>query len=408
MNNVRILMFGWEFPPHNSGGLGVACAGLVTALGEEGVSVTFVLPKTTPVPPIPNVRFRFADQVPGFENMFRISTLAYETASSYTQKLRAQGLSGSLYDTVRAYASAAKIIAASEDFDIIHAHDWLSFGAGLGAKEASGKPLVAHVHATEDDRTGGATNPLIETYEREGLQLADQVITVSNFTKSKVNTLYNIPKKDIEVVHNGLAPGNISCPTLVKRLTKLKASGHHVVLFVGRITLQKGPDYFVKAAKTVIESLPKTLFIMAGSGDMQANIMQESARLGLAEHFFFPGFVRGKELHTLYDVADVYVMPSVSEPFGIVALEALAHNTPTIVSKQSGAAEVLRHALKVDFWDTKELTSLIITTLRDPHLAKQLGERGGKEARSTTWTKAAKRCKNIYTKIIKRIRPPEK
>ena len=408
MKQMRVLMFGWEFPPHNSGGLGVACAGLVSALASEHTEVIFIMPKTIPTPDMPHVRFRFADQIAGYENLMDVAALAYEPASSYEEKLKAAGISGSLYDVVRAYASAARIIAKTENFDVIHAHDWLSFGAGLAARDASGKPLITHIHATEHDRTGGSGNPLIETYEREGLSRADQVIAVSNFTKQKVSDLYKVPSSNIAVVHNGLMPDTDSCPILVKRLEQLKTAGHKIVLFVGRITIQKGPDYFVKAAAKVLPRVPNALFVMAGSGDMQTRMMHESAELGLGEHFFFPGFVRGKELHTLYDVADVYVMPSVAEPFGIVALEALAHNTPTIVSKQSGAAEVLTHTLKVDFWDVDDLAAKIILTLTDEHLAKQLGNRGGEEARATTWEKAAQKVKDVYQKLLKRFRPPQK
>lgn len=406
-------MFGWEFPPYNSGGLGVACKGLAEALGHQNIQIIFVLPQSIPSQETTNITFRFGDNCTGHIIMRPIQSwiLPYDSESSYrsrTRNLADVGGGHSLYDAVKRYAAQAAIIAAQESFDIIHAHDWLSFGAGLAAKEVSGKPLIAQVHATEYDRNGGAGNPLIHTLEQHGLYNSDHVIAVSNFTKQKITRHYDIPESKISVVHNGIdLASEIKPEDIALKLHSFKHN-NDMVLFLGRITLQKGPDYFIKAAKQVLSLRPKTIFVMAGSGDMLDQIMQESAAAGIAENIYFPGFVRGQALHSLYQAADIYIMPSVSEPFGIVALESLAKGTPIIISKQSGVSEVISHALKVDFWDTEALADRIIAVLDDPALAGQLREQGKAEASLVTWDKAAQTCKHIYEKVLETFQKKKK
>ncbi len=405
-------MFGWEFPPYNSGGLGVACKGLAEALGEQHVEIIFVLPQSIPVKDSAGLSFRYGDTCTGRIIMRPVQSwlLPYDSETSYQSRLL--GIQGahkhSLYDAVKQYAEQAAIIATEEDFDLIHAHDWLSFGAGLAAKNVSGKPLISQVHATEYDRNGGAGNPLIHALEQHGLRSSDHIIAVSNFTKQKVSHHYQIPEDRISVVHNGVdLKEELASEDIALQLHNFKQE-NDLVLFLGRITLQKGPDYFIQAAKRVLSVRPKTIFVMAGSGDMLDQIMQDSAAAGIAEHIYFPGFVRGQALHALYQAADLYIMPSVSEPFGIVALESLSKGTPIIISKQSGVSEVVSHALKVDFWDIEALADRIIAVLDDPTLSRQLQELGKAEASLVTWDKAAKTCKDIYEKVLTAFRKKKK
>lgn len=410
MKPIRVLMFGWEIPPYNSGGLGVACEGLITALGENNIEVIFVLPQKNETNHIKNVSFRFGDYCGHIKFRFVSSWLdPYDTHISYSDKiskLKSSAHPRNLIEAVLLYSQQAGVIAQEEEFDIIHAHDWLSFGAGITAKRISGKPLIVHVHATEHDRTGGQGNQEIKTLEKQGITEADQVITVSNFTKQTVVDEYQIDDQKISVVHNGSNFSNTvpaSLPVL-----NIKKPNEKMVLFLGRITVQKGPDYFVKMAKKVIEVRPNTIFVMAGSGDMHQQMIELSAQLGVADNFFFPGFIRGAELHSLYENADVYVMPSVSEPFGLVAIESLAKGTPVVISKQSGVSEVLSHALKANFWDIEDLADKVISALDDPYLYNQLSTSGRKESFDITWDKAAKKCKEIYENLLNSFKPNKK
>ena len=397
---VRILMFGWEFPPHNSGGLGTACFGLTRALAHEDVEITFVLPKR--VEAGANwLRMCFADLPEVVARSVTANLYPYITSESYTRERRGlpsiYGLD--LIGEVRRYGILAGEIATQESFDIIHAHDWLSFPAGLAAKKVSGKPLVVHVHATEFDRTGGTgVNQEVYKIEKEGMNQADAVVTVSQWTKNMIVRHYGILAEKVTVVHNGIEAGDYR--PLPDRLIKLKQAGEKIVLFVGRITLQKGPDYFVRAAKRVLEIEPKVYFIIAGSGDMEGQVLRQAATLEIANRVIFVGFVRGAELDALYQSADLYVLPSVSEPFGITPLESLVNGTPVIISHQSGVSEVLRHALKVNFWDTDELANQIVTVLRHPSLHKTLQQYGGAEARKVTWTAAAQKCLAVYHRLL--------
>ena len=401
---TKVLMFGWEFPPHNSGGLGVACMGLSRALAKEGFEIIFVLPKQVPVGEA-HIRFRFA----GVDNIkFRAidsSLSPYLTSGKYGKLFGGgSGIYGpNLISEVKRYAVLAGKIAEEEEFDIIYAHDWLSFGAGLEAKRVSGKPLIVQVHATEFDRCGGPNGINNEVYELEkaGMEDADCVITVSQFTKDMVTRHYGIPPQKVIVLHNAIDDNTFPYrPNGNSRLSALKSAGYKIVLFVGRITLQKGPDYFVRAAKRVLEYNSKVIFLMAGSGDMQRQVMQEAAYLGIGDKVLFPGFLRDQELADAYDMADLYVLPSVSEPFGITPLEAMKMGTPVIISKQSGVSEIVKNALKVDFWDVEEMAGKILSVVGYPALRQSLAENARAEADKLTWADAALKVGGIVGELV--------
>jgi len=406
-------MFGWEFPPFNSGGLGVACLGLTRALADRGLEVIFVMPKKLDLS-VPWTRFVFADGGDASGNIdMRIIDAAltpYLTSASYDE-YRRQGMmmpGGSIYgpnlmSEVKRYAAMAAAIAEKEDFDVIYAHDWLSFEAGMEAKRATGKPLIAHVHATEFDRCGGSwgVNKDVYAIERAGMEASNRVIAVSELTKAILTTRYGIAEGKISVVHNGIddttAPQGDS--TLL-RLHALKQSGYSVVLFLGRITLQKGPDYFIHAAKRVLEHNPKVIFLMSGSGDMERSMMDLAAQLGIASNLLFTGFLQGHDRYEAYAAADLFIMPSVSEPFGITPLEAMRLGTPVLISKQSGVSEVVNHALKADFWDTEEMANQILSVVGDPHLKNTLSENGVKDAARLTWGRAAEKVDNVVHEVM--------
>lgn len=387
--STKVLMFGWEFPPYNSGGLGTACEGLVRALQMEGSDVTFVLPREIPVS-LPGVKFVFAGVPLG----------GYGAYLSDGEFGKLYG--GSLVDQVKLYGEKAREIARREHFDVIHAHDWLSFEAGLEAKAVSGKPLLVHVHATEFDRTGGRdVNPAVYEIEKRGLREADGVIAVSNFTKQMLIDRYSADPKKISVVHNGIpeVPKSEEGEEWSMNLQALKHNNQKIVLFLGRLTLQKGPDYFLQAAQRVLEKYPNVRFVIAGAGDMENQIVRLSAELGISSKVLFAGFVRGKELTALYRAADLYVMPSVSEPFGIAPLESLVQGTPVLISKQSGVSEIIKHALVADFWDVDDMADKIISVLKNPSLHRTLSKNGQNEARNATWKKAAEKVGATYKKV---------
>lgn len=398
---LRVLMFGWEFPPRSSGGLGVACFGLSRALAQEGVKVRFVLPKRMD-PDVTYMDFSFAD-VPDIVATGVNSLLyPYVTEGSYLSSYYAVGGSiygSSLFEEVLLYASKAADIARTSSFDIIHAHDWLSFLAGLEAKRVSGKPLVVHVHATEYDRSGGTSaNPRVFEIEKKGMQEADKVIAVSSWTKQIIVEKYGISPDKVEVVHNGVETHDFK--PLPSNLDALKRAGKKIILFHGRITLQKGPDYFVRTAKRVLEYCPEALFIVSGIGDMLPQMIRETVALGISDKVFFVGALWDEERDRVYQAADVVMMPSVSEPFGIVPLEALANGAPVLISKQSGVAEVLSHALKSDFWDIDEMANQIVVMLRNDSLKETLRKNGGKEVETITWSKAAQKLLGIYQSLV--------
>lgn len=401
---TKVLMFGWEFPPHNSGGLGVACLGLTRAMAKEGFEITFVLPRTVPVNP-DHVKIKFAGLEKVKFKSVDSSLSPYLTSGKYKHLFgNTHGLYGpDLISEVKRYALLGARIAEEEEHDVIYAHDWLSFGAGIEAKHTSGKPLIVHVHATEFDRCGGANGVNSEVYaiEKAGMEEADAIIAVSQFTKDIIVQHYGIPESKVIVVHNGIDETTFPYePRGEGRFHKIKKAGYKIVLFVGRITLQKGPDYFVRAAKRVLEYNPKVIFVMSGSGDMLKQVMQQAAYLGIGDKILFPGFLRDNDLAEMYSAADLYVMPSVSEPFGITPLEAMKMGTPIIISKQSGVSEAVKNALKVDFWDTEEMANKILAVIGYPELKKTLSSNGKSEVHHISWDRAADKLKNIIHKIL--------
>ena len=410
---MKVLTFGWELPPHNAGGLGIACMGLTRALSEVGVEVTFVLPKRMNAH-APGCKLVFADNRPGYEevdeNVRRINT-AYLTAEEYERLAlkypELRNIHGTLYDESRRYAVLARRIAMEEEHDIIHAHDWFAYLAGIEAKAVSGKPLIVHVHLTAVEQAGlQAPDPNIFGIEKIAFAVADQIIAVSAYEKSVLEKYYGVPGHKIEVVHNAIDQDDSTLAKNTANLVhKLKENGTDIVMFAGRITVMKGPDYFLRAARKVIDYRPNTVFVVAGSGDMEQQIIQEAAAMGIGDKVLFAGFLRGDSMASLYNMADLFVMPSVSEPFGLVALEAAANGVPVIVSKQSGVSEVMSHAIKVDFWDTDEMANKMICILNNESLQESMKNGGVQEVAGVVWKKAAEKCKGVYNKVNSVFQP---
>ena len=533
---MKVLMLGWEFPPHISGGLGTACRGLTSGLAHHGVEVLFVVPKaygdeptdsvrvlgcnhvvgrrprpqtrstgaaasaeqaeemtmeegaSPPAPvgrqartpeaagarqaPRPGIAPRAADAGedtadPQAEELLRILAVdsdlrPYDTAATYAERQRvaAAGADAStdiaaedadavqprpgqvrvdpatraalanlrtllrarshsevlpppaqvldehrfeftgrygknLLEEVARYALAVGEVARREDFDVIHAHDWMTFPAGLVAARVSGKPLVCHVHASEYDRSGENVNPEIRALEQLGVDVAQRIVAVSHYTASILRKRYGADPGRIRVVHNA-----VTHKEQEESFHWRKAIHEPIVLFLGRVTFQKGPDYFLEAAARVVQVEPRVKFVMSGSGDMLPGMIERTARLGLARHVHFTGFLRGKEVERMYAMADLYVMPSVSEPFGISPLEAMALDVPVIVSRQSGVSEVLSHALKVDFWDVQDLANKMLAVLRYPSLRRQLSELGRDEVRQLRWEVSGRAVKDVYREVV--------
>jgi len=417
--NTKILMFGWEFPPYNSGGLGIACLGLTKSLVKSGVSVSFVLPKKFDLQH-PDINFVFADTQTvitreNFEfwkqilNPYTILNKQWKE-EGFEEKIRqiianseVNSLGQDIYSEVAKYTVLSKTIIQNQEFDCIHCHDWLTIKAGILAKQMTGKPLVFHIHATEFDRTGGNVNQLIYDIEREGFEYADKIIAVSNFTKKIICKHYGVDANKVEVVHNGIDYHLESTASkdeeILQNLLDIKSLGYKLVTFIGRFTYQKGIEYFLEAAKTVLEKDKNLKFVVVGGGDMEENIIEKVASLGLSTSVIFTGFLREEKLRSIYSVSDIFVMPSVSEPFGLVALEAIVHHTPTILSKNSGVSEVISHSLKVDFWDSYKIAHFILAILEYEVLHKFLSTEAKNEVQKISWDKASQKIKNLYQEV---------
>jgi glycogen(starch) synthase len=396
---LKVLMFGWEFPPFNSGGLGTACYGLTQALSQQNVDITFVLPKKVGVK-ADFMRLLFAD-LDGFNWPQEITP--YDTLKLLGPNIP-HDMVKDLLSAVNLYAKRAAAIAKKYKFDLVHSHDWLCFPAGVVASDVSHRPLITHVHATELDRSGGnGTNPIVYAVEKNGLDHSSAVIAVSNFTKNLLKNYYRIHPEKIDVVHNGVNVDEFNIPVDEQNpLDSIKQAGFKIVLFLGRLTLQKGPDYFLKAAKRTLEYYPNAVFLIVGSGDMEGQLINEAIGLGISDKVLFAGFLRGKLLTQAFKAADLFVMPSVSEPFGITALESVASGTPAIISKQSGVSEALAHVLKVDFWDVEEMANQIISVLNYSSLHIALKDNGKKEVKKISWQAAAAKTIEIYKKVLSR------
>lgn len=426
---MKVLMFGWEFPPHISGGLGTACYGLVKGLNYHNQDIIFVVPKLwgdeEPLANFVNASEVVIDyREKRFQNIFK--NLTYLEVSSFlvpyfgpdefkkysdyvlhdrtdldesifSNKFEFSGKYGKdLMIEVARYALVAAQIAKVKDHDIIHAHDWLSFPAGIAAKEISGKPLIAHVHATEYDRSGESVNKAVYDIEKAGMHAADHVIAVSQLTKNILIKKYGVLPDKISVLHNAVLDASI-----IKSKARKKVP-EKIVTFLGRITFQKGPEYFVEAAYKVIQRDPNVRFVMAGSGDLMNRMVDRVAELGMGTKFHFTGFLKGDDVDEMYAISDVYVMPSVSEPFGISPLEAVRHNTPVIISKQSGVAEVLRNAIKIDFWDIDAMADAIFGLLHYEGISKMFKELGSEELKKLKWEHVAAKLVTIYQTTVKK------
>lgn len=398
---MRVLTFGWDYPPMKNGGLGVACQGLTEELLELGLDIVFVLPREQPI--VGGQKFIFANKTPSTIHVFASPLQPYQQANSLIQYFTPGGtrvtFSRRIIDEVYRYADAAYAIAMREQFDLIHAHDWTSYLAGVAAKLATGKPLVLHVHATSFDQAGGNNvDPDIYAIERHAFHTADSVVAISHYTRNLVLEKYHVDPEKVTVVHNGIKP--YSPPILPPALAELKAQGKKIVFYNGRITIQKGVDHFIRAARKVVDHNPNVVFVISGWGDMEHQVMHLVGALGLSKHVIFAGALWDEDRDRMYQAADLLVMPSVSEPFGLVPLEAIQHGTPVLISKQSGVAEVLTHALKVDFWDIDEMANKILAALRYDVLNKQLVEEGRKEVLRITWRRAAEKVQMLYQKLL--------
>ncbi len=429
---MKVLMFGWEFPPHIAGGLGTACEGIVKGLAYNGVETLFVMPSasgdedqsaTTIINAsdvavdnecstvdefLDKVKFIHIDSnlVP-YVNPDEFETIVEEERKrqvrdfriQYGQKYKFSGKYGAnLMEEVARYAMVGGTIAMQHagEFDIIHAHDWLTYLAGIAAKELTGKPLVVHVHATSYDRGDEKhIDTRVLDIETKGMQAADRVVTVSDLTRNIVINKYHIDPAKVVTVHNAVDFSGRE-NLLVERGVKDK-----VVTFLGRITFQKGPEYFIEAAAKVLKRTEHVHFVMAGSGDMMNRCIRHVARLGISDKFHFTGFLRGADVQTMFSLSDVYIMPSVSEPFGISPLEAMRTNVPSIISKQSGAAEVLKYAFKVDFWDVDALADDIYALLQYPALSSFAAGKGYDEVNSLKWNGATAKLKQVYESVLK-------
>lgn len=424
---IKVLMFGWEFPPHISGGLGTACYGLTKGLALNGVKVTFVMPKASgdedttyvkivngsdvEVDPRTAEYFLRSEQtsyiqvnsklIPyvGLDDYYnvvnQIESGVFGNTSGEKRKYIFSGKYGTnLMQEVNQYANIAAEIAKNEDFDLIHAHDWLTYRAGIAAKRATGKPLVVHMHATEFDRSGETNyNEIVYGMEKEGMMAADAVCAVSDLTRNIVINKYGIPAEKVFTLHNAVEPND-------KKVERQKFVSEKIVTFLGRVTYQKGPDYFVETAKRVLEKDPNVRFVLAGDGDMMPHIIQRVAELGISDRFHFTGFLRGDDINKMFGMSDVYVMPSISEPFGISPLEAMRAKVPVVISKQSGVSEVLTHAIKVDFWDIDATADAIYGLLHYPALSKLFAEEGAAEVDRLKWEYVAKKLVKIYEKTL--------
>jgi len=426
---MRVLMFGWEFPPHITGGLGTACFGLTRGLAKKDIEVIFVVPKAFGDEDKSSIRLVAAEDIDvshtqtdleefwhkihyleissnivpyvdpeEFQKLIEQSEREKTTVNEFTstRRFKFSGKYGvNLMEEVTRYALIASSLATNHEFDVIHAHDWLTYPAGIAAKMISGKPLVIHVHATEFDRSGENVNPSVFAIERRGMEVADRIITVSNLTRNIVITKYGIPEDKVITVHNAVDFSN------GEEFQEYKKNlPEQIVTFLGRVTYQKGPDYFVEAANKVLKKNQNVRFVMAGSGDMLNRMIRRVAELGISHKFHFTGFLKGTDVNRMFQLSDVYVMPSVSEPFGISPLEAMRSNVPVIISKQSGVAEVLKYALKIDFWDIDAMADSIYGLLNYKALSNFFIKYGQEEVNNLKWENAADGVKGVYESII--------
>ena len=418
---MKALMFGWEFPPHILGGLGTASFGLTKGMAEcGGMDITFVIPKpygdedksfariigagNTPVA-WRDVSWDYVQNRYGYcmdpQLYFDLRSHIYADFNYLsTNDLGCIEFSGrypdNLLEEINNYSIVAGVIARTLDFDIIHSHDWLTYPAGIHAKQVSGKPLVIHVHATDFDRSRGNVNPTVYAIERDGMLNADHIICVSNLTRQTVIEKYHIDPAKVSTVHNAVTPLSDE----IKNIVMPHNTKDKVVTFLGRITMQKGPEYFVEAAARVLKKSHHVRFVMAGSGDMMNQMINLVADRGISDRFHFTGFLRGRQVYEMLKASDVYIMPSVSEPFGISPLEAMQVGVPSIISKQSGCAEILDNVIKIDYWDIDAMADAIYSITHNPALYEHLRVEGEAEVNEIKWKSAGQKVIDIYNKVL--------
>lgn len=423
-------MFGWEFPPHISGGLGTACYGLTKGLSRvPEIDVRFIVPKTFGDEDRSSMELIGANEVEvsrrlvNFEGFLKeieylevnSMLLPYTDPDEYEKKIReakAEGktfiqtrLQGKLHFTgtygddlfqeIANYAIVASVLGENGDFNIIHAHDWLTYPAGIAAKRVSGKPLVIHVHATDFDRSGGSVNPGVFEIEQKGMRAADKIIAVSNLTRNTIIKKYGIDPDKVVTVYNAVEP-----VSEMERTEAKKSIDDKIVTFLGRVTLQKGPEYFIESAYKVLQKMHNVRFVMAGSGELLNRMIARAASLRIADRFHFTGFLKGDDVYRMFSLSDVYVMPSVSEPFGISPLEAMQSSVPTIISYQSGVSEILTHALKIDFWDIDAMADAIYAILNYSALSDMFKQYGKEEVENMKWENSAKGVNEVYRSVL--------
>ncbi len=388
-------MLGWELPPHNSGGLGVACYQLCKTLATKNVDIEFVVPYSANH----DIEFmRVTAAHPQGVQAIQKSGIAYDSYKYIYPDGHEENVD--IFGQQLAYEHAVAKLIETAEFDVIHAHDWLTFRAAMRAKERSGKPMIAHVHSTERDRAGGhAGNPFVREIEYTALMMADRVIAVSGLTKQSLISEYGIPASKIDVIHNSIdldVVEPLSGANSYRYIEKMKQDGYRVVTNVGRLTIQKGLTNLLRAAKEVIDRCPKTLFLIVGSGEQYYELVSLAAELGIGKNVVFTGFQRGQRWRDAFAIGDLFVMPSVSEPFGIAPLEAIGYGSPVLLSKQSGVSEILKHALKVDFWDTQEMANQIVGALNGEGLRDELHRGALQEYQKLSWHNAADKLVGVY------------
>ena len=418
---MKVLMFGWEFPPHILGGLGTASYGLTKGMAiQNDLSITFCIPKPWGDEDQSFLKIIGMNSTPvvwrdvNWEHVkSRVGTymdpqLYYDLRDHiyadfnylYTNDLGCIEFSGkypdNLYEEINNYSIVAGVVARQQQYDIIHSHDWLTYPAGIHAKQVSGKPLVIHVHATDFDRSRGNVNPTVYAIEKNGMDQADHIMCVSELTRQTVIHKYFQDPKKVSTVHNAVSPLSQDIIDIVPQ----KNPREKIVTFLGRITMQKGPEYFVEAAALVLKKTKNVRFVMAGNGDMMNQMIRLAAQRGIADRFHFPGFMKGHEVYEVLKASDVYIMPSVSEPFGISPLEAMQCSVPTIISKQSGCAEILEKCIKTDYWDIQAMADAIYAICTYPALYEYLKVEGKREVDEIKWEDVGHKVRRIYEDVL--------
>ena len=392
---MKILMLGWELPPHNSGGLGMACFQLCKALAKKNIDIEFILPYQADH----GIDFMTvtAAHPQGVASVLR-SGIAYDSHKYVRDDGSEEWLD--IYDQQQLYEEAVVRLVQAKEFDIVHAHDWLTFRAAMRVKELKKCPIILHVHSVESDRSGSKHgNPFVREIEEMSMLMADRVIAVSQRTKNAIIEDYGIPADKIEVVHNSIEPGDIAPlddNNIYRYLDMMRSQGYRVVVNVGRLTIQKGLPNLMRAAKEVVAHAPKTLFLIVGSGEQYYELIDLAAELGIGPNVLFTDFQRGKKWRDAYAIGDLFVMPSVSEPFGLTPLEAIGYGTPALVSKQSGISEVLLNCLKVDFWDINEMANQITAVVQNDSLRDELLHSSYGEYIRLSWDSASDKVASLY------------